>query len=418
MPGDEPGLPRARLPRCARVSGTASGLVLIDKARGWTSHDAVARTRRLAGTRKVGHAGTLDPMATGLLILGINSSTRLLTWVVGLDKEYFATIRLGASTTTDDAEGEQLDRATPASVASITPDAITAGIIALTGDISQRPSAVSAIKVDGKRAYARVRAGEDVQLAARPVTVSEFELIDSVESDGFLDLRVRVVCSSGTYIRALARDLGDALGVGGHLTALRRTRIGPFGVDAAQGLETLDVAAALIGPAKAASLLFPRLELTTEQAVDLGHGKRIDVDAAKVTFPVETARSAGNSRPEVPQSEHVEASAAATGPGAVTGPVAAIAPDGRLVGLVEFRGAQAKTLVNFPADEAQDQRAQQPKAQDQKGQDQSAEDQKGQDQRAEDQKGQDQRGQDPKPQDPKPNAQSAGKPVANEDGTA
>jgi tRNA pseudouridine55 synthase len=328
------------------VSGTASGLVLIDKAQGWTSHDAVARTRRLAGTRKVGHAGTLDPMATGLLILGINSSTRLLTWVVGLDKEYLATIRLGASTTTDDAEGEQLDRTAPASVASITPDAITAGISALTGDISQRPSAVSAIKVDGKRAYARVRAGEDVQLAARPVRVSEFELIGSSESDGFIDLRVRVVCSSGTYIRALARDLGNTLGVGGHLTALRRTRIGPFGVDAAQGLETLDVASALIGPAEAASLLFPRLELTAEQAIDLGHGKRIDVDAARVTFPVETAGSASNSRPKMALSADAEAPTAS----AVSGPVAAIAPDGRLVGLVEFRGTQARSLVNFPAD--------------------------------------------------------------------
>jgi tRNA pseudouridine55 synthase len=337
------------------VSGTASGLVLIDKAQGWTSHDAVARTRRLAGTRKVGHAGTLDPMATGLLILGINSSTRLLTWVVGLDKEYLATIRLGASTTTDDAEGDELHRASPASVASITPEAITAGIDALAGDISQRPSAVSAIKVDGKRAYARVRAGEDVQLAARPVTVSEFELLGADPVDDFLDLRVRVVCSSGTYIRALARDLGGALGVGGHLTALRRTRIGPFGIAAATELESLDVASALIGPAEAASLLFPRLELTEQQAIDLGHGKRIDVTAgtgagaSRVTFPVETARSAGSPRPEMELSANPEPAPT------VYGPVAAIAPDGRLVGLVEFRGHQAKTLVNFPADEVADQ---------------------------------------------------------------
>ncbi|MGO4689360.1 tRNA pseudouridine(55) synthase TruB [Glaciibacter sp. 2TAF33] len=322
------------------MSGTASGLVLIDKAQGWTSHDAVARTRRLAGTRKVGHAGTLDPMATGLLILGINSSTRLLTWVVGLDKEYLATIRLGASTTTDDAEGDVLDRAVPASVASITPEAIAAGIHALTGDISQRPSAVSAIKVDGKRAYARVRAGEDVQLAARPVTVSEFEMLGADPADGFLDLRVRVVCSSGTYIRALARDLGDALGVGGHLTALRRTRIGPFGVDAATGLEALDVASALIGPAEAASRLFPRLELSAQQAIDLGHGKRIDVAPGSVA-PGSVA----------PDSFSPDSSAKPGPAPAVNGPVAAIAPDGRLVGLVELRGNQAKTLVNFPSDE-------------------------------------------------------------------
>src|SRR5665647_2550011 len=211
-----------------------SGLILIDKPQGWTSHDAVARTRRLAGTRKVGHAGTLDPMATGLLILGINSSTRLLTYIVGLDKEYLATIRLGASTTTDDAEGEQLALAPAGAVAALTPEAITAGIAALTGDIMQQPSAVSAIKVDGRRAYARVRAGEEVELPARPVTVSAFDLLSADQVDGFLDLTVRGECSSGTYIRALARDLGARLGVGGHLTSLRRTRIGPFGLEAAQ----------------------------------------------------------------------------------------------------------------------------------------------------------------------------------------
>jgi len=295
-----------------------SGLLLIDKPQGWTSHDAVARTRRLAGTRKVGHAGTLDPMATGLLILGVDSSTRLLTYVVGLDKEYLATIRLGAATTTDDAEGEQFSRAPAEAVAALAPGAIAAGIAALTGDISQRPSAVSAIKVDGKRAYARVRAGEDVELPARPVTVSAFELLSGTPVDGFLDLEVRVACSSGTYIRALARDLGAALGVGGHLTSLRRTRIGPFTLDAAQPLEELDVPSALIDPAAAATRLLGRLDLTEAQAIDLGHGKRIVVDPAA-------------SRP---------------------GPIAAIAPDGRLVGLVEYRGGQAKSLLNFPPDEA------------------------------------------------------------------
>lgn len=303
------------------MSAIASGLVLIDKTQGWTSHDAVARTRRLAGTRKVGHAGTLDPMATGLLILGINSSTRLLTFVVGLDKEYLATIRLGASTTTDDAEGEILVSAAPGSVAAIEADAVTAGIAALTGAIEQAPSSVSAIKVDGKRAYARVRAGEDVQLPKRPVTVSEFELLSSTKTDGYLDLEVRVVCSSGTYIRALARDLGEALGVGGHLTSLRRTRIGPFGIDAAQTLEELDIPSVLIGPTDAATLLFPRLDLSPEQAVDLGHGKRIDLTGTSVS--------------EI----------------AADSPIAAVAPGGRLVGLVTRRGSQGKTLVNFPPDE-------------------------------------------------------------------
>ncbi len=303
------------------MSAIASGLVLIDKSHGWTSHDAVARTRRLAGTRKVGHAGTLDPMATGLLILGINSSTRLLTFVVGLDKEYLATIRLGASTTTDDAEGDILVSAPSGSVRAIEADAVTAGIADLTGAIEQAPSSVSAIKVDGKRAYARVRAGEDVQLPKRPVTVSEFELLSSTVVDGFLDLKVRVVCSSGTYIRALARDLGEALGVGGHLTSLRRTRIGPFGIDAAQTLEELDIASVLIGPTDAATLLFPRLDLSPEQAVDLGHGKRIDLTGTAVSDI------------------------------AADSPIAAIAPGGRLVGLVTRRGSQGKTLVNFPPDE-------------------------------------------------------------------
>ena len=293
-----------------------SGLLLIDKAQGWTSHDAVARTRRLAGTRKVGHAGTLDPMATGLLVLGVNGSTRLLTYVVGLDKEYLATIRLGQATTTDDAEGDCLTRAAADAVAAITPAAVTAGISDLTGDISQQPSAVSAIKVDGQRAYARVRAGEDVQLPSRPVTVSEFALLSSTHRDGFLDLEVRVECASGTYIRALARDLGAALGVGGHLTALRRTRIGPFRIENAATLEQVDVVADLISPADAATRLLPRLDLSAEQAIDLGHGKRIIVE------------------PDATR----------------TGPVAAVAPDGRLVGLVEYRGDRAKSLLNFPPD--------------------------------------------------------------------
>jgi tRNA pseudouridine55 synthase len=301
-----------------------SGLLLLDKPQGWTSHDAVARTRRLAGTRKVGHAGTLDPMATGLLILGVGSSTRLLTWVVGLDKEYLATIRLGASTTTDDAEGEETARASVESVAAIAPDAIAEGIAALTGNIAQQPSSVSAIKVDGKRAYARVRAGEDVHLPSRPVTVSAFEMLGSTTVDGFLDLTVRVECSSGTYIRALARDLGAALGVGGHLTSLRRTRIGPFRIEAAQPLEDLDVGSALIGPADAATRLLPRLDLTVQQAIDLGHGKRIDIATPS------------------------DADSAFAGS---TGPIAAIAPDGRLVGLVERKGDQFKSLVNFPPDD-------------------------------------------------------------------
>jgi tRNA pseudouridine55 synthase len=303
---------------------TRSGILLVDKPGGITSHDVVAATRRLAGTRKVGHAGTLDPMATGLLVLGVNSSTRLLTFVVGLDKEYLATIRLGEATTTDDAEGEITSTAGPGIVARLRDDEIAERIGRLTGDIVQVPSAVSAIKVDGKRAYALVREGVDVQLASRPVTVSEFEVLSrrsAVAASGaeVVDLSVRVVCSSGTYIRALARDLGRSLDTGGHLVALRRTRIGPFSVDAAADLGTVVVADALLPPAEAASRLFPVLALSDEQTIDLGHGKRLVLGDV----------------PDAP------------------GPVAAIAPDGRLVGLIGVTAGTARILANFPPDVSQ-----------------------------------------------------------------
>ena len=309
MPRTDPNAERTPMTR-------ASGILLIDKPPGSTSHDVVSRTRRLAGTRRVGHAGTLDPMATGLLILGINSSTRLLTFVVGLDKEYLATIRLGASTTTDDREGDTISVADARAIGAVTARAVADGIAALTGDIEQVPSAVSAIKVDGQRAYARVRAGEDVVLTARPVTVSEFDLMGSRRDGGFIDLDVRISCSSGTYVRALTRDLGAALGVGGHLTALRRTRIGPFMIADAATLDTVDVPARMLPPAQVARELFPTLELTAQQAVDLGHGKRLQVEG--------TADAA---------------------------PVAAISPEGVLVGLLEVTGGRARPIVNFPADE-------------------------------------------------------------------
>lgn len=298
---------------------TGSGLILIDKPAGLTSHDVVARVRRAAGTRKVGHAGTLDPMATGVLIVGLNSSTRLLTYIVGADKEYLATIRLGAASTTDDAEGELSEAAEQEALDAVAAEAIAAGIAELTGEIEQVPSSVSAIKVDGKRAYARVRAGEQVELKARSVTVAEFELLETRREPGAIDLDVRVVCSSGTYIRSLARDLGAGLGVGGHLTALRRTRVGAFHVRDAHDLATLDPAAVLVPAVDAATRLFERLDLTEQQAIDLTHGRRIHI-------------------------------ADREGPGGE--PVAAVAPNGALVGLVEFRGKEARTLVNFPTDEA------------------------------------------------------------------
>ncbi|UAJ80861.1 tRNA pseudouridine(55) synthase TruB [Leifsonia sp. ZF2019] len=297
---------------------TGSGLLLVDKPGGMTSHDVVARVRRLAGTRKVGHAGTLDPMATGLLIVGVNSSTRLLTYIVGADKEYLATIRLGSTTTTDDAEGDETGRADAAALAAVADEAVLAGIADLTGEIQQVPSAVSAIKVDGKRAYARVRAGEEVVLEPRAVTVSAFELLAARRMPDSLDLDVRVVCSSGTYIRSLARDLGSALGVGGYLTALRRTRVGRYDVRDAHDLDTLEPDAALLPAVDAATALFERLDLTEQQAIDLTHGRRIHL-------------------------------ADREGPGGV--PVAAVAPTGQLVGLIEFRGKEARTLVNFPTDE-------------------------------------------------------------------
>jgi tRNA pseudouridine55 synthase len=251
------------------------GLVLIDKPTDWTSHDVVAKVRKAVGTKKVGHAGTLDPLATGLLVLGIESGTKLLTFLVGADKTYLATIRLGVSTVSDDSQSEVLETATSANLAAIEITQIQQEIQKLTGVISQRPSSVSAIKVDGKRAYDLVRAGEEVELKSREVTVSAFELVTSKKTpEGFIDLEVRVDCSSGTYIRALARDLGKALGVGGHITALRRTKVGSFDVADANQITNLEDLA-LIPLAKAASDLFPTMKLSDQQVTDLVHGKRL-----------------------------------------------------------------------------------------------------------------------------------------------
>jgi tRNA pseudouridine55 synthase len=211
--------------------------VIVDKPTGWTSHDVVGRMRRLAHTRRVGHAGTLDPMATGVLVVGVGRATRLLHHLVLVDKEYTATIRLGVSTVTDDAEGEPL---ATTSAAAVTSAGVRAAMTVLTGAIEQVPSSVSAIKIDGQRAYQRVRDGAEVLLPARPVTVTRFAaLAERRPTPEMLDVDVQVACSSGTYVRALARDLGTALGVGGHLTALRRTRVGPFTLDQARTLDEL-----------------------------------------------------------------------------------------------------------------------------------------------------------------------------------
>jgi tRNA pseudouridine55 synthase len=251
------------------------GLVLIDKPSDWTSHDVVAKVRKAVGTKKVGHAGTLDPLANGLLVLGIESGTKLLTFLVGADKTYLATIRLGVSTVSDDSQSEIIKTASPASLASVSPEDIEREMAKLTGVISQRPSSVSAIKVDGKRAYDLVRAGEEVALKSRDVRVNAFELLSSSKSaEGFIDLEVKVDCSSGTYIRALARDLGEALGVGGHITSLRRTRVGSFVVSDANSITDLENLR-LTPLAQAASDLFPTISLSAEQVTDLVHGKRL-----------------------------------------------------------------------------------------------------------------------------------------------
>jgi tRNA pseudouridine55 synthase len=293
-----------------------AGILLVDKPGGITSHDVVARARRALGTRKVGHAGTLDPMATGLLVLGVEGATRLLTYIVGADKTYEATILLGVSTDSDDADGVETARADATAVEAVADDAIAAGVAELTGEIAQVPSTVSAIKVQGRRAYDLARAGETVELKARRVTVSRFDVRATRREGGTIALDVVVDCSSGTYIRALARDLGAALGVGGHLTALRRTRIGSFDVGSAASID--DIAeAALVSPATAAATVVGALAVGADDARDLRHGKRIE------------------------------------GGGRLTGErAAAIDPDGRLVGIVERRGSQLKSVMNMPEEVA------------------------------------------------------------------
>ena len=251
---------------------TQPGLVVVDKAGGMTSHDVVARVRRLAGTRKVGHAGTLDPMATGVLLVGVNRATRLLGHLALAEKAYDATVRLGAATTTDDAEGEILGTA---SVEGLTDEDVRRAAQRFVGDIAQRPSSVSAIKVDGRRSYARVRAGEEVRLPERPVTVHELRVGPVRRAGELLDVDLAVRCSSGTYVRALARDLGEALGVGGHLTALRRTAVGPFGLPDAHRLEELAEAFTMLDISEVARRCFPSYDLDEDQSRDVGFGRPV-----------------------------------------------------------------------------------------------------------------------------------------------
>jgi len=291
-----------------------SGLVIVDKPAGMTSHDVVGRIRRLAGTRKVGHAGTLDPMATGVLVVGVEKATRLLGHLTLADKEYQATIRLGQGTDTDDAEGTVT---VLASAASVTDQAIAAGVAALTGPIEQVPPGISAIKVGGQRAYKLTRDGQAPELAARPVTVHEFTVTAIRRPDGpggdLIDVDATVVGSSGTYVRALARDLGQGLGTAGHLTALRRTRSGPYRIEAARTLDELADEFTVTPLAAAAAAAFPRLDLTAPDAARVAHGGRLPAGMLS----------------------------AADEPAAVFG------PDGSLIALMRTEGGQTRPLAVF-----------------------------------------------------------------------
>jgi tRNA pseudouridine55 synthase len=285
-----------------------NGLVIVDKPAGWTSHDVVGKLRRLAGTRKVGHAGTLDPMATGVLVIGIDKATRLLGHLALTEKTYDAVIRLGQTTNTDDADGEITATASAVDVAE---DALSAAVAALTGPIEQIPPQVSAIKIDGKRAYKRVRDGEEVELKARPVTVYDFAVGELRSEGDLLDVTATITCSSGTYIRSLARDLGAALGVGGHLTYLRRTRVGPYDLPLARTIEQLTEELTVLPLAEAVAAAFPRLDVSEDDARKIAHGGRLG----------------------------------ATGLG--PGPIGVFGPDGTLLALMEEHGPVSKPLAVF-----------------------------------------------------------------------
>jgi tRNA pseudouridine55 synthase len=249
------------------------GIVVVDKPAGMTSHDVVARCRRIFSTRRVGHAGTLDPMATGVLVIGVERATKILGLLTAASKSYAATIRLGQTTSTEDAEGEVLQSV---SAGHVTDEAIAAAVAGLRGDIEQVPSAVSAIKVDGRRAYRLIREGHAVELDSRPVRIDRFEVLAARSHDRLVDVDVAVDCSSGTYIRALARDLGAALGVGGHLTALRRTRVGRFGLDQARSIADLAERPELnLTLDEACLLMFPRRDLTAEEARAASNGRSL-----------------------------------------------------------------------------------------------------------------------------------------------
>jgi tRNA pseudouridine55 synthase len=287
-------------------SGCGPGIVVIDKPAGMTSHDVVGRCRRIFSTRRVGHAGTLDPMATGVLVVGVERATKVLGLLSAADKSYAATIRLGQTTSTEDAEGEVLQSV---SAAHVTNEAIAVAIAGLRGEIEQVPSAVSAIKVAGRRAYRLVREGHAVELVARPVRIDRFELLGARREGDLVDIDVEVDCSSGTYIRALARDLGGALGVGGHLTKLRRTRVGRFGLDDARSLDDLAERPRLNWTLDEACLrMFPRRDLSADEAEAAGNGRSLS-------------------------------------PAGIDGVYAATDADGRVIALLRDQGPRTKSVV-------------------------------------------------------------------------
>ena len=381
-----------------------SGLVIVDKPGGMTSHDVVARIRRLAHTRRVGHAGTLDPMATGVLVIGIEKATRLLGHLMLTEKTYEATIRLGQSTSTDDAEGQPTGTALRRA-SGVTREALDTEVAALTGEILQVPSSVSAIKVNGQRAYKLTRSGEAPELAARPVTIYEFDVTAAREQGDFLDVDATVRCSSGTYIRALARDLGAALGTGGHLTALRRTAVGPYNLAQAHTLKELEdqtrpdpervwltplapvslpagpavaggppsprgesgsgsapparTAAApgtqpgraVIPLAEAAAAAFPRLDLTADEARRLAQGARLalPLDQPHLEGPSPSGVAAPSDEPASAASRGIKAGAASVSAALdrPDAPLAAFDPDGTLVALVSGEGGRLRSLAVF-----------------------------------------------------------------------
>jgi tRNA pseudouridine55 synthase len=307
-----------------------SGLVIVAKSGGMTSHDVVARIRKLAGTRRVGHAGTLDPMATGVLVIGVEKATRLLGYLALSEKEYSATIRLGQSTLTDDAEGERLPSAGAAErVSQIDEETLAAELASFTGEIMQVPPRISAIKVNGQRAYRLTRSGAAPELTARPVTIHRLELLGWRQAGhGLADIDIAVTCSSGTYIRAIARDLGIALGTGGHLTVLRRTRVGPYGIDAAKTLDQLAEAFAVVPLAQAAAAAFGTLRLTADEAKLVSHGVSIRVPARADGSRVPPAA------PSAPQAAPDER-------------VAAFGPDGNLIALLVSQDGELRPLAVF-----------------------------------------------------------------------